>query len=59
MIKIKIEQSRDGQFFFTVRTKNGRVRTTSETYTRKRDAKRAAEQHRYEMAMLHVRIEEV
>lgn len=35
MKKILIKKSRNGQFYFTVVSKNGQTLVTSETYTRK------------------------
>jgi uncharacterized protein len=39
----KIKRSTDGQFYFTFHAKNGKVRMTSETYTRKETCKHAIE----------------
>lgn len=42
-MKIKIQQAKNRQWYFTIHARNGHVIATSETYTRKRDAIRAAE----------------
>lgn len=39
---IKLYNSKNKQYYFTVCGRNGQVVLTSETYTRKRDALRAA-----------------
>lgn len=39
---IKIKQSKNGQYFFTVQSRNNKTWNTTETYTRKSDCKRAA-----------------
>ena len=38
---IKLLKSKKGQYYFTICGKNGQTVVTSETYTRKADAKRA------------------
>ena len=42
-MKIQIEQSRSGQYFWRIRADNGQVLATSETYTTKSTAKKTAE----------------
>lgn len=42
---IAITRSKDKQWYFTVRASNHKVCTTSKTYTRYRDAVRAANRH--------------
>ena len=42
-MKIQIEQSRNGQFFWRIRADNGQVLATSQTYTTKSSAKKTAE----------------
>lgn len=37
---INIHKSKDGQFYFVVKAKNGEIMCTSETYTRKSNLKK-------------------
>lgn len=39
--KIQLRRSTDGQYYFTLNARNGKVLMTSETYTRKNGASRA------------------
>lgn len=41
MLKFIIEKSKNKQFYFTINARNGQVLATSETYTRKANAKGA------------------
>lgn len=40
-MKFVIEKSKDGQFYFVLKARNGQVLVTSETYKRKASCKKA------------------
>ncbi len=42
-VRFFLERSSNGQFYFTIRARNGRVLATSETYHRRGACRRAAE----------------
>jgi uncharacterized protein YegP (UPF0339 family) len=47
---LRIKESKDGEFYFVIEGANGEVVATSETYTRRADAERGAEDLRQVMA---------